>query len=62
MIDYQNWYVIKLLGQGAIAKVFLVARLFKVDDKSQIKYYAMKIQNKSDILKNEIEDNIMSER
>ena len=24
-IDYENWYVLKLLGQGAVAKIFLVA-------------------------------------
>ena len=61
-IDYENWYVIKLLGQGAVAKVFLVAHYYTQKDEKITKFYAMKIQSKSLIIENDIENSIMSER
>jgi serine/threonine protein kinase len=49
-MDYKNWYICKLIGNGAFAKVYLVKHV--TIDKTGEKvtnYYAMKAINKNNI-------------
>lgn len=48
-MDYQNWYICNLLGNGAYAKVYLVKQVMKNprDGKPLVKHYAMKQIRKS---------------
>ena len=40
-MDYENWYIWNLLGNGAYAKVYLVTKNPR-DGKPLIKHFAMK--------------------
>jgi serine/threonine protein kinase len=50
-MDYKNWYICKLIGNGAFAKVYLVKHVTvdEVYGEVKVNYYAMKSISKSNI-------------
>ena len=50
-MDYKNWYICKLIGSGAFAKVYLVKHVTKDKESGEeiTKYFAMKAISKKNI-------------
>ena len=46
VLDFENWFIKKLIGKGAYGKVYLVQHRYQKDDKIIRKDYALKIYNK----------------
>jgi serine/threonine protein kinase len=58
LLDFDNWTIIKLLGSGAYAKVFLVKHTIKDNNGAILseKNYAMKVLNKVQLIENDLEE------
>ena len=67
-MDYENWEILKVIGQGAFAKVYLVKHNVprtpdsKGSSKLEAKYYAMKAIKKSRVLEKVFCESTVKER
>jgi serine/threonine protein kinase len=63
-MDYKNWYIQNLIGQGAYANVYLVKHIeIDMDTGQRItKSYAMKSINKLKVLDKKYMEGTMNER
>ena len=62
-IDFCNWKILKLIGQGAYAKVYLIQhKSISADGAPKLSQYAMKVYNKKQLIDSDLIDSTMQER
>lgn len=57
-MDFPNWFIKKLIGQGAYAKVYLITHSLNGKKKD----YALKVYNKEMLIEKEMDEAVFRER
>lgn len=61
-LDFPNWYIKKVIGEGAYGKVYLITHAYELDGKNITKDYALKIYKKDLLIANDLSESTFRER